>query len=241
VRDATIPPAPDGAETHAYSLDEISAMLAVLPEPARTMIATAAFTGLRRSELQGLLWEGYSNGELSVMRSIVEGKEQPCKTKASRAAVPLLPSLARVLDAHRERDKSPVTGPIFRTSIDSPLDPNNVLNRQIIPALNRCAICKLSEEEHTAEVKHEYERDESLPQWHGWHGFRRGLGTNLYSLGVNEKTVQAILRHADVGTTMTYYVKPVSQDSVRAMASLDAVLCSTCALDLASTANLQTQ
>ena len=74
------------------------------------------------------------------------------------------------------------------------------------------------------------ERDESLPRWHGWHAFRRGLGTNLYSLGVNEKTVQAILRHADVGTTMTYYVKSLSEDSVRAMAALDNVLCSTCAL-----------
>jgi integrase len=73
VRDATIPPAPDGAETYAYSLEEISATLAVLPDPARTMVATAAFTGLRRSELQGLPWEGYGNGELKVLRSGARG------------------------------------------------------------------------------------------------------------------------------------------------------------------------
>jgi integrase len=241
VRDATVPPAPDGAETYAYSIAEITAMLAVLPEPARTMVATAAFTGLRRSELQGLLWEGYGNGELRVMRSVVEGNVQECKTRASRAAVPLLPSLARVLDAHRERDRGPVSGPIFRTSIGTALDPNNTLNRQILPVLNRCATCKRPEDDHTTRVAHEYQRDESLPRWRGWHAFRRGLGTNLYALGVNEKTVQAILRHADVGTTMTYYVKSLSEDSVRAMAALDNILCSTCALDSSVTVDMQTQ
>lgn len=34
-----------------------------------------------------------------------------------------------------------------------------------------------------------------------------GLGTNLYRLGVPEKDIQAILRHANVDTTLTYYVK----------------------------------
>jgi hypothetical protein len=40
---------------------------------------------------------------------------------------------------------------------------------------------------------------------------------------------------------MTYYVKSLSGDSVRAMAALDSVLCSTCALESAVTADLQTQ
>jgi integrase len=37
--------------------------------------------------------------------------------------------------------------------------------------------------------------------WSGWHGFRRGLATNLYELGEDETTIQAILRHADLNTT----------------------------------------
>ena len=228
---ATIPAAPAGDETYAYSLEEIASMLAVLPEPARTMVATAAFTGLRRSELRGLLWEGYSNDVLRVIRSIVEGNVEDCKTRASRAAVPLLPSLERVLHAHRQRELEPATGPIFRTSLGTALDPNNVLNRQILPALNRCATCKRPEDQHTAKVMHKYERDASLPAWHGWHAFRRGLATNLYRLGTQEKVIQGILRHANVATTATYYIKPVSEDSTRAMAALDAVLCSTCALE----------
>ena len=238
---AIVPQAPAGAETYAYSLEEISVMLAGLAEPARTMVATAAFEGLRRSELMGLVWEGYGNGELRILRSIVEGRSEDCKTRASKSAVPLLPSLERVLDAHRERDGNPATGPIFRTSIGTAMDPNNVLNRQILPVLNRCATCKRPEDEHTAAVAHKYARDEAMPRWQGWHAFRRGLATNLNRLGVSDKTVQAILRHANVATTQTYYIKPVAADSVRAMAALDTVLCSVCALDSVSTADTKTQ
>jgi integrase len=241
VRGAILPEAPEASETYAYSLEEIASMLAVLPEPARTMVATASFTGLRRSEFRGLVWEGYGNGELRVTRSIVEGEIQEPKTRASKAAVPLLPSLAAVLDMHRQRDGEPTSGPIFRTSLKTAIDPNNVLNRQILPALNRCAICKRSETEHSAKLTHEYRRDQALPEWHGWHAFRRGLGTNLYRLGVTDKTVQGILRHSDVATTMAYYVKPLAADSVNAMKALDSVLCLNCAPEVTGTARLLTQ
>jgi integrase len=39
---------------HAYTLEEVAEMLDKLPEPARTVCAVAAFTGLTRSELRGL-------------------------------------------------------------------------------------------------------------------------------------------------------------------------------------------
>jgi hypothetical protein len=32
--------------------------------------------------------------------------------------------------------------------------------------------------------------------WHGWHAFRRGLATNLHWLGVSDKVILQILRHA---------------------------------------------
>ena len=49
--------------------------------------------------------------------------------------------------------------------------------------------------------------------WHGWHAFRRGLATNLHRLGVSDKVIQQILRHANVSTTMNIYVKTVSADA----------------------------
>src|SRR5215467_1491673 len=43
--------------TPFYTLPEIRSMLAALPEPARTVVLTAAFTGLRQGELRGLVWK----------------------------------------------------------------------------------------------------------------------------------------------------------------------------------------
>jgi integrase len=62
--------------------------------------------------------------------------------------------------------------------------------------------------------------------WHGWHAFRRGLATNLHRLGVSDKVIQQILRHANVTTTMNIYVKTVSADAANAMKSLE-TMCAT--------------
>ena len=69
--------------------------------------------------------------------------------------------------------------------------------------------------------------------------FRRGLGTNLYRLGVSDKSIQAILRHANLSTTMNVYVKSVAEDSVKAMQLLDTRLCAESGLLSANTQGSQ--
>jgi len=96
---------------------------------------------------------------------------------------------------------------------------NNLLGRVILPALNRCAVCHKSENHH-AKANHEYTRDARIPEWHGWHAARRGLGSNLYRLGVPDMVIQRILRHANVSTTATYYIKTAADDVRNAMAKL---------------------
>ena len=97
---------------------------------------------------------------------------------------------------------------------------DNLTRRVIAPALFRCAICRKQEEGHKPEA-HLFERDKSLPGWHGWHAFRRGLATNLHALDVDDKTIQGILRHSDMRLTMNVYVKSVSDSQVDAMAALN--------------------
>lgn len=77
--------------------------------------------------------------------------------------------------------------------------------------------------DRTAEAvgKHKFVRDESRPKWHGWHAARRGLGSNLYALGVPEKVIQIILRHANASTTVTYYVRTRDEQTAQAMAKLE--------------------
>jgi integrase len=54
-------------------------------------------------------------------------------------------------------------------------------------------------------------------QWHGWHAFRRGLATNLHRLGVPDKVIQRILRHANVAVTQGCYIKTADADAAAAM------------------------
>jgi integrase len=59
-------------------------------------------------------------------------------------------------------------------------------------------------------------------QWYGWHGFRRGIASNLYALGANEKTVQRILRHAHPHVTKERYIKTFDPSVIEAMERLQA-------------------
>jgi integrase len=206
MQDVSIPKGKETKDTYAYSLEEELAMLNVLSEPANTATAIAAFTGLGQGELKGLRWEDYNGETIEVRRSVWEGSNgtgktfhiTDPKTQKRKAPVPVIPLLKQVLDSYRTIQDNPQSGWLFPSpSGERPIHLSNLVNRVIKPAL----------------------KDAGL-QWHGWHAFRRGLGTNLYGLGVDDKTVQAVLRHSNVSTTMTYYVKPLPKQTLNAMQKL---------------------
>jgi integrase len=214
------PEAAEPEETYAYTLDEINSILAQLPEPAATAFAVAAYMGLRHGEIQGLLWENYRDGEIHITRSIWNGRITPPKTRKSQAPVPVIRQLVDRLELHRLRSGNPQSGPIFANSLGKVLHLGNIVNRVILPALDRCEVCLKAESNHPR-TDHDYKRDSSIPEWHGWHAARRGLGSNLHRLGVPDKTIQRILRHANVSTTNTYYIKTADEDVLDAMARLE--------------------
>ena len=113
-------------------------------------------------------------------------------------------------------------GSIFATSLGTRISTNNLLNRHMLPALNRCQHCCLNNSKKHLKQEHKYERDQRMPIWHGWHAARRGLGTNLYRLGVPDKVIQAILRQSNVNVTLGYYIKPQTQDVVAAIGKFEA-------------------
>jgi integrase len=206
-------------ETYAYSLPEIKAMLAVLPEPTWTLVLTAALTGLRKGEIRGLSWEDFTGTQLCVRRSVWNSTINEPKTRRSQVAIPVVSQLADALNAHRARAGKFAVGFIFEGGTGQPLNLDNLARRVIQPRIEKCGICKLSKAEHKPEG-HLFEQDRTLPKWYGWHAFRRGLATNLHQLGVTDKTIQAILRHSNMGLTMNVYVKSVSGSQVSAMDSL---------------------
>ena len=203
-------------------MEEINSLISLFPEPASTAFAIAALAGLRRGEIEGLDWSDCHDGALWVSRSIWNGRELPTKTRKSSAPVPVIRQLAERLDLHRLRCGNPQSGPMFATSLKTRVSINNLLNRVMLPAINRCLHCGLSDNKLHIKQGHKFERDNRLPCWHGWHAARRGLGTNLYRLGVPDKVIQAILRHSNVNVTLGYYIKPQSTDVIAAMEKFEA-------------------
>ena len=123
--------------------------------------------------------------------------------------------------AHRLRQGNPESGVIFPAGNKNPLRLNNLLKRQILPALNVCEKCGKVEPDHTAKDEHGYERDSFRPQWSGFHAFRRGLGTNLHDLGVDDKTIQAILRYGNVAVAQKCSIKTLPAQSIAAMERME--------------------
>jgi integrase len=174
----SIPKGRESSQTHAYELKTIQRVIALLPEPAGTVIALAGLAGLRRGEIRGLLWENYSGQTLRVTQSVWNSHVNAPKTAASQDDVPVSPALKTKLDVWKLRCGNPTSGLMFPSSTGTPIELNNLLNRTILPALKKARI-----------------------PWFGYHAFRRGLATKLHDAGVNDLTIQRILRHSDVSVT----------------------------------------
>jgi integrase len=80
--------------------------------------------------------------------------------------------------------------PAVATNGTQPLQPDMILKRHIRPALERLGIKKKI----------------------GWHSFRHGLATMLRQKGVDIKTAQELLRHANSRITQDIYMQAVSEE-----------------------------
>ena len=184
---------------HAYTLEEVAEMLDKLPDPARTVCAVAAFTGLTRSELRGLKWSDYDGESITVERKVWNQYIGAPKTEAREAGVFVIPLLRKILAKYKNHFAPGEEGWIFRgEKLLRPLDLDNLSRREIPQYINGA--------------------------WFGWHAFRRGLGTRLNEVGVDDKDIQSILRHADVSTTQAFYILPNRERAESGLKKLDKTL-----------------
>jgi integrase len=192
----------------SYSLDDILGMLRLcdgLKDPAPgAAIALAAFSALRKSEIQGLEWRDYTPaasedelGTLNVQRSCWHGRLAEPKTAKSKAPVPVIPVLAMRLTAYRRAVGNPASGPILPNPQGKHRDLDALWRRHLQGVLKSAGI-----------------------EWKGWHGFRRGLASNLNRLGIDDSVTQAILRHSDMSTTQRCYIQTTRPDAQAAMRKL---------------------
>jgi integrase len=194
-----------GRKRLAYSLHEVEAQLQAFDDEPMVLaiIGTAAFAGLRQGEIRGL-WVDDDEGELlkvrrSVWRTIVKDTKTE-EDEEDPGAVPIIRPLRLLLDRVK-----PPNGWLFPNTIGGPLDLHNLAQRVIKPRFQAKELV-----------------------WKGWHAYRRGLATNLHALGVDDKTIQAILRHEDVSTTQRSYIKTPARIVTDAMKQLESrIACAT--------------
>jgi integrase len=166
-------------------------MLMRLPLRSAAVVAVAAFTGLRKGEISALMWDHYRDGLLYVEKSKWHAHITDPKTRKSKSPVPVIAPLAKILERWRLAIGSPQSGWMFGPNA---LDIENFDDRHIKPFVDK---------------------------WRGWHAFRRGLSTTLHRLGVPDKDIQQILRHANIKVTQESYIKTATPDAVGAMRLLE--------------------
>jgi integrase len=172
------------------TLDEMRAILGNIKPPAiKMMVAVAAASALRRSEVRGLKWDDLDLGTcwFNLQRGYVSKAQTKMKTKASRKGMEMLPALATALLSWRghtpyNQDTDWVFASPF-TNGKRPYWPDSALKDHIKPAAVEAGITKRVT----------------------WHTFRHSLASFLGQQGEGVKTVQELLRHATSRITLDVY------------------------------------
>lgn len=172
---------------------EMQRLLEVAPPRRRIVYLTAAFTGLRRAEMNGLQW-----GDIDLDAAIPFARARASTTKNRKEAVlPLHPELVAGLRALRPIDAAPFS-PVLRGLI--PRVPT--LRKDLV----RAGIAFEDEKGRRADL----------------HSLRMTYGTNLTLSGAAPRVVMELMRHSDIKLTMKIYTDAGQLPLADAVANLPA-------------------
>ena len=170
-------------ERNALPPDVFDDIIASIPKLCRNndrrMLALFCFTGMRRGEIAGLRWEDIDIGGklIHVKRNVAYPENNPViGTPKSKRGFRQIPLDERLIEYLKPFD---TTGFIFGN--DTPL------TRSAFNAI--------------------WTHIGTIVDLHGasFHVFRHTYATTLNNAGVDIKTIQSILGHADISTTMNIY------------------------------------
>jgi integrase len=202
------------------SPDQAFGMMLELRDPHRTLVFLVAVTGLRISEALGLKWNDldYEN-QMIHLRRVWVGNDliDHLKTDGSAAPAPLGELLAGVLrDWHHETPYAKPDDWIFPSTKlkgKTPLSASIMTADKIRPVALKVGI-----------------RLEPGQRF-GFHNFRHSLATFLVSRGKDVKTIQGLLRHAKVTTTLDLYSQSIDAAKLEAQEDIALAITSTAAAD----------
>ncbi len=215
VEGVRLPPPKHGKRRKPYiTQEQFSLLVGMVAEPYATMLYTAAYTGLRPSELIGLRRRNVHDDAITVEERCCRGDWGAPKSEASNATVPVPPAVIeriRRLDsvtvevragrAVRRYQAVKSRGPddlVFQSlETGAPMRDNNVLVRHIKPAARKLKL-----------------------DWVNWQVLRRSFATWLGQKGAHVKDAQALMRHSKASTTMDVYQQFVPESQRRVVNEL---------------------
>ena len=147
------------------------------------MLLVAICTGLRASEILSLKWEDFdfANLKMRVVRSVVRGIVDRCKTETSESDLPLDPTFAAELLEWQKQCAPSAEGWLFPSPRTGRPYELNLQQKVLRPAGEKLGIPNL-----------------------GFHTFRHSLATCLMDEQENPAVVQAIMRHSKMDMTLYY-------------------------------------
>jgi integrase len=174
------------------------------PLLARTLTLLAAATGLRISECLGLQWQDldFPNEKIDVRRTWLDGQIGKPKTKASGQPVGMGTLLADIMRQWRgETAYGKPTDWVFPSAKlhgRKPRTGSIMAQDYLRPAAVKAGILAPDDRRRF-----------------GFHNLRHSLASYLVTQTKTDvKTVQSMLRHSDIGTTLDIYTHAISKDKL---------------------------
>jgi len=184
MRELSLPTEELRKQTRFYSADEVRRMIAVAPQPYRTMFAIAAMTGLRVGEVVALQKDDldFALRLIHVRRSAWYGRVQTLKSKSSRADVVMPEALLTLLGEYLATWEANPEGFLFLNRNKRPYAANKVVEYGLWPVLDRL----------------------KLPRG-GMHAFRHAHASLLLDVGAPATVARDQMRHSDARVTLAVY------------------------------------
>jgi integrase len=184
MRELALPAGELPRPTRFYSAEEVRRMIAVAPQPFRTMFAIAAMTGLRVGEVVALQRSDldFANRLIHVQRSAWYGRVQTLKSKSSRADVVMPEALLGLLEEYLATWTGNPEGFLFLNRNGRPYAANKVVEYGLWPVLDKL----------------------KLPRG-GMHAFRHAHASLLMDVGAPPTVTRDQMRHSDARVTLGVY------------------------------------
>jgi integrase len=174
----------------------------------RAAVAIIAFTGVRPGEARGLRWEEWDRAKqhIAIRRAVWHKVVGTPKTEQSERYVTVTDGLREILLDLWKAQGSPMGGYILAGRNGQPVILDNMAKRVIVPAVEKCSVCRKSKAEHGEDTGHDFNLDESLPRWNGWYSLRRFVGTEVRMQADSETSAKALGNSKAVADK--HYIKP---------------------------------